>query len=203
MVTSSICGDQTLAERQQFRTSDSRKWINASGSLVQYCLTCIGRQWPYFPWWCPWQSYNCLNWSKTCSSKLKLWPRNLKVITLLRRVISKEDLARFKSADAKLLPMQRRMAALDRMAAELGDSQARQPKGIMERAERDFSRQSLGASSGQLAQLAAHHVHLERYHASEPEQQAQWSMSVQPAPHVSHELHVSQPDGGHSILTRK
>ena len=67
-----------------------------------------------------------------------------------------------------------------------------QPAGIMERTERDFSRQSLGASSGQLAQLAANHVPLERYHAGEPEQPAQWSMSVQPAPHVAHESHVSQ-----------
>ena len=38
-----------------------------------------------------------------------------------------------------------------------------QPTGIMERAERDFSGQSLGASSGQqreLAQLAASHVQI-------------------------------------------
>ena len=67
-------------------------------------------------------------------------------------------------------------------AAELDAQQAVQPAGIMERAERDFSGQSLGASSGQLAQLAANHVPLERYHAGEPEQRAQWNMSVQPAP---------------------
>ena len=89
--------------------------------------------------------------------------------------MSKEDLARFKSADAKLWALQRTEAALDKMAAELDAGQAVQPAGIMGRAERDFSGQSLGASSGQLAQLAAHHVHLERYHASEPEQRAQWS----------------------------
>ena len=106
-------------------------------------------------------------------------------------MMTKEDLARFKSANAKLLALQHRKAALDRMAAELDAEQALQPAGIMERAEQDFSRQSLGASSGQLAQLAAYHdrdhVHLERYRASEPEQQAQWTMSVQPAPHVAHE----------------
>ena len=113
--------------------------------------------------------------------------------------MSKEDLARFKSADAKRLALQRRKAALDRMAADLDAQQA----GIMERAERDFSGQSLGASSGQLAQLAANHVPLERYHAGEPEQRAQWSMSVQPAPHLAHESHVSQPDGGPSRLDRK
>ena len=96
--------------------------------------------------------------------------------------MSKEDLARFKSADAKRLALQRRKAALDRMAAELDAQQAVQPAGIMERAEQDFSGQSLGASSGQLAQLAANHVPLERYHAGEPEQRAQWNMSVQPAP---------------------
>ena len=73
------------------------------------------------------------------------------------------------------------------MAVELDDDQAMQLAGIIERAERDFSGQSLGASSGQLAQLAANHVPLERYDASEPEQRAQWSMSVQPAPHVAHE----------------
>ena len=101
--------------------------------------------------------------------------------------MSKEDLARFKSADAKRLALQRRKAALDRMAADLDAQQA----GIMERAERDFSGQSLGASSGQLAQLAANHVPLERYHAGEPEQRAQWSMSVQPALHVAHESHVT------------
>ena len=101
-------------------------------------------------------------------------------------VMSKEDLAaRFKSADAKLLALQRTKATLDKMAAELDAGQAVQPAGIMERAERDFSRQSLGASSGQLAQLAANHVPFERYHASEPEQRAQWSLSVQPAPHVA------------------
>ena len=119
-------------------------------------------------------SYNCLNWSKTFGSKLKLWLRNLKVI-------------RFKSAGAKLLALQRRQALLDKMAVELDDDQAMQLAGIIERAERDFSGQSLGASSGQLAQLAANHVPLERYDASEPEQRAQWSMSVQPAPHVAHE----------------
>ena len=141
-------------------------------------------------------------------------------------VMSKEDLAaRFKSADAKLLALQRTKATLDKMAAELDAGQAVQPAGIMERAERDFSRQSLGASSGQLAQLAANNVPFERYHASEPEQrslsvqpaphvareshvsqmrferyhaseQEQRSLSVQPAPHVAHESHVSQPDGG-------
>ena len=57
--------------------------------------------------------------------------------------MSKEDLARFKSADAKLLALQRRKAALDRMAAELDAHQAVQPAGIMESAERDFSGQSL------------------------------------------------------------
>ena len=52
-----------------------------------------------------------------------------------------------------------------------------QPAGIMERAERDISGQSLGASPGQLAQLAANHLPFERYHASEPEQRrAQWSL---------------------------
>ena len=152
--------------------------------------------------------------------------------------MSKEDLARFKSADAKLLALQRRKALLDEKAVELDDDQALrparimvraeqgfsgqslgassgqlsqlnrlaetavQPAGIMERAERDFSRQSLGASSGQLAQLAANHVPFERYHASEPEQRAQWSLSVQPAPHVAHESHVSQPDGGPPRLDR-
>ena len=93
------------------------------------------------------------------------------------------------------------------MAAELDAEQAVQPAEIIEKAERDFSGQSLGANSGQLAQLAAHHdrdhVHLERYQASEPEQRAQWSMLVQPAPHVEHESHVSQPDGGPSRLDRK
>ena len=118
-------------------------------------------------------------------------------------VLSKEDLARFKLDGAKLLALQRRKTVLDEVAAELDAEQAEQPAGIMERAERDFSGQSLGASSGQLAQLAAHHVHLERYHASEPEQRAQWSMSVQPAPHVAHESHVSQPDGGPSRLDWK
>ena len=97
--------------------------------------------------------------------------------------MSKDDLARFKSAFAKLLALQHRKALLDGMAVELDDEQAVQPAGIMENAEREFSRQSLGASSGQLAQLAEHHVHLERYHASEPEQH----MSVQPAPHIAHE----------------
>ena len=55
--------------------------------------------------------------------------------------MSKEDhdLARFKSACAKLLALQRRKAALDRMAAELDAKQAVQPAGIMERAERDIS----------------------------------------------------------------
>ena len=62
-------------------------------------------------------------------------------------VMSKEDLAaRFKSADAKLLALQRTKATLDKMAAELDAGQAVvKPAGIMERAERDFSRQSLGA----------------------------------------------------------
>ena len=63
--------------------------------------------------------------------------------------MSKEDLARFKSANAKLLALQHRKALLDKMAAELDDDQAVGPAGIMERAEQDFSRQSLGASSGQ------------------------------------------------------
>ena len=45
------------------------------------------------------------------------------------------------------------------MAAELDDNQAVQPARVMERAEGDFSGQSLSASSGQLAQVAAHHVH--------------------------------------------
>ena len=89
------------------------------------------------------------------------------------------------------------------MAVELDDDQAMQLAGIIERAERDFSGQSLGAGSGQLAQLAANHVPLERYDASEPEQRSQWSMSVQPAPHVTHESHVSQPDRGPSLLDRK
>ena len=66
-----------------------------------------------------------------------------------RWVMSKEDLAKFKSADAKLLALQSTNAALDKMAAELGACQAVQPAGIMERAERDFSRQSLGATSRQ------------------------------------------------------
>ena len=84
--------------------------------------------------------------------------------------MSKEDLAaRFKSADAKHLALQRTKATLDKMAAELDAGQAVQPAGIMERAELDFSGQSLGVSSGQLAQLAANHVPLERYHASEQE----------------------------------
>ena len=48
-----------------------------------------------------------------------------------------------------------------------------------------------------LHNFAANHVPLERYHASEPEQQAQWSMSVQPAPHVA------QPHGGRSRLDCK
>ena len=39
-------------------------------------------------------------------------------------------LARFKSANAKLLALQGRKAMLDRMAAELDDSQAVQPTGI-------------------------------------------------------------------------
>ena len=52
-------------------------------------------------------------------------------------LMSQEDLARFKSADATLLALQRRKAALDRMAAELDDGRALQPAGIMERAERD------------------------------------------------------------------
>ena len=76
-----------------------------------------------------------------------------------RSVMSEEDLARFKSANAKLLALQRRKALLDKMAVDLDDDQAVQPLGIMERAEQDFSGQSLGASSGQLAQLAAHPVH--------------------------------------------
>ena len=67
--------------------------------------------------------------------------------------MSKEDLARFKSADAKLLALQRRKALLDEMAVELDDDQAMQPTGIMERAERDFYGQILDVSSGQLAQL--------------------------------------------------
>ena len=92
--------------------------------------------------------------------------------------------------------MQRTKATLDKMAAELDAGQAVQPAGIREKAERDFSRQSLDASSKQLAQLAAKHVPLEKYHASEPEQRAQWSLSVPPAPHVAHKSHVSQPDGG-------
>ena len=55
-------------------------------------------------------------------------------------MISKVDLAaRFKSADAKLLALQRTKAALDKMAAELDAGQAVQPAGIIERAERDFS----------------------------------------------------------------
>ena len=102
--------------------------------------------------------------------------------TAMQWVLSKEDLARFKLDGAKLLALQRRKTVLDEMAAELDAEQAVQPAGIMERAERDFSGQSLGASSGQLAQLAANHVPLERYHAGEPEQRAQWNMSVQPAP---------------------
>ena len=69
-------------------------------------------------------------------------------------VMSKEDLAaRFKSADAKLLALQRTKATLDKMAAELDAGQAVQPAGIMERAERDFSRQNLGASSDSLHNL--------------------------------------------------
>ena len=92
-------------------------------------------------------------------------------------MLSKEDLARFKSAYAKLLALQHRKVLLDEMAVELDDNQAVQPIRLMERAELDFSGQSLGASSGQLAQLAAHHVHLNRYHAtalaSAPEQLAQ------------------------------
>ena len=71
-------------------------------------------------------------------------------------VMSKEDLAaRFKSANAKLLALQHTKATLDKMATELDASQAVQPARIMERAERDFTGQSLGVSSGQLAQLAA------------------------------------------------
>ena len=68
-------------------------------------------------------------------------------------VMSKDDLARFKSANAKLLALQRRKALLDEMAVELDDDQAMQPTGIMERAERDFYGQILDVSSGQLAQL--------------------------------------------------
>ena len=56
-------------------------------------------------------------------------------------MMSKEDLARFKSADAKLLALQHKKALLDKMAAELDeDHQVKQcsPKdsvtGIMERA---------------------------------------------------------------------
>ena len=63
--------------------------------------------------------------------------------TAMQWVLSKEDLARFKSAGAKLLALQRRKAALDEMAAGLDADQAVQPAGIMERVERDFSRQSL------------------------------------------------------------
>ena len=51
--------------------------------------------------------------------------------------MSKEDLARFKSADAKLLALQRRKALLDEMAVELDDNQAVRPRGIMERAQQD------------------------------------------------------------------
>ena len=114
---------------------------------------------------------------------------NYQDFVLEQWVMSKEDLAaRFKSADAKLLALQHTKTTLDKMAAELDACQAMQPAGIMERAEQDFSRQGLGASSGQPAQLAANHVPFERYHASEPEQR---SLSVQPAPHVAHESHVS------------
>ena len=59
-------------------------------------------------------------------------------------MMSKKDFARFKSADAKLLALQRRKALLDEKAVELDDDQAVhgvQPAGIMERAEQDFSRQ--------------------------------------------------------------
>ena len=59
--------------------------------------------------------------------------------------MSKEDLAWFKPADVKLLALQWRKAVLDEMVVEL---------------EQKFSWQSLGASSGQPAQVAAHHVHL-------------------------------------------
>ena len=48
--------------------------------------------------------------------------------------MSKEDLARFKSADAKLLALQRRKALLDERAVELDDNQAVQPARIMDRA---------------------------------------------------------------------
>ena len=113
---------------------------------------------------------------------------NFQGIVLEQWVMSKEDLAaRFKAADAKLLALQHTKVTLNKMAAEVDASQVVQPAGIMERSERDFSRQSLGASSGQLAQLAVNHVPLERYHASEPEQRAQWSLSVQHAPHIAHE----------------
>ena len=54
-----------------------------------------------------------------------------------------------------------------------------------ERAEQDFSRRGQDAK----------HVHLERYHASEPEQQGKWSMSVQPAPHVAHYVAFSYLTG--------
>ena len=108
-------------------------------------------------------------------------------------MMSKEDLARFISTDLALQCTKARLI----MAVELDADQAVQPAGILERAE-DFSKMSLGARSGQLAPLAAHHVHSERYDASElgtePEQQAQWRMSVQAVPHFAHELHVSQPD---------
>ena len=48
-------------------------------------------------------------------------------------VMSKEDLARFKSVDAKLLALQHRKALLDEMAVELDDDQAVLPAGIMVR----------------------------------------------------------------------
>ena len=43
-------------------------------------------------------------------------------------VMSREGLARFKSANAKLLTLQRRKAVFDKMAAELDDNQAMQPQ---------------------------------------------------------------------------
>ena len=73
-------------------------------------------------------------------------------------MMSKEDLARFISTDLALQCTKARLI----MAVELDADQAVQPAGILERAE-DFFRLCLGARSGQLAPLAAHHVHSERY----------------------------------------
>ena len=59
-------------------------------------------------------SYNCLNWRKRFCVKLILWLRNLKFIYAVKEwLLCKEDLARFKSADAKLLALQHRKTALD------------------------------------------------------------------------------------------